>query len=659
MPKSKTKSTTRGLRHLIGTTILALFSFAAWAETHPLDPLTADEIKRAVAIISNTGRVGPETRASMITLNEPSKKEVLGWAPGQPANRAAFAVLKITGETYEAIVDLNGNAVISWTHIPDVQTAIQSEEWGQAQAAVKSNPAWREAMAARGYSSFDTIFCESLSAGYFGERSLEGRRVLKMPCYDVRDAQTNIYARPIEGLIAVVDLHSMEVIDVIDEDRVPVGTESYEFDEGSIANLNAPLRPIRTEAPLGWNFTVIERMVKWQDWQFHLGFDQRFGPIVSLVTHGTDNAPRLILYQGFVSEVFVPYMDSSRSWSFRTYLDAGEFGLGRLASPLAPGADCPENAVFFDATLSDYLARAVVRERVICVFERDPGRPLWRHYEALTSALESRPATELVIRSIPSVAHYDYVIDWIFSLGGEIRVEIGATGIDAVKALQASEANENQNKRLGAKVTPRLQAVNHDHFFSVRLDIDIDQQTNRFVTEKFETIVLPEGNPRRSLWQVVPEPLKAEAALSAGDGTGLWRIENQDVTTRLGRHPAYQIQTDAPTALLTPDDWPQRRASFSSADLWVTKRRAGELFAAGPYPNQSPGEKGIAAYADGEDVSAGDLVVWATVGFRHVTRPEDWPVMTALWRSIILRPYGFFDQNPALGVRRKFLDETD
>jgi len=37
-------------------------------------------------------------------------------------------------------------------------------------------------------------------------------------------------------------------------------------------------------------------------------------------------------------------------------------------------------------------------------------------------------------------------------------------------------------------------------------------------------------------------------------------------------------------------------------------------------------------------------------GIHHITRPEDWPVMPADIVSFWLKPFGFFDRNPALDV---------
>jgi primary-amine oxidase len=37
-------------------------------------------------------------------------------------------------------------------------------------------------------------------------------------------------------------------------------------------------------------------------------------------------------------------------------------------------------------------------------------------------------------------------------------------------------------------------------------------------------------------------------------------------------------------------------------------------------------------------------------GIHHITRPEDWPVMPVDKVSFWLKPFGFFDRNPALDV---------
>src|SRR3712207_8783107 len=47
-----------------------------------------------------------------------------------------------------------------------------------------------------------------------------------------------------------------------------------------------------------------------------------------------------------------------------------------------------------------------------------------------------------------------------------------------------------------------------------------------------------------------------------------------------------------------------------------------------------------------------DVVLWHTFGLTHFPRPEDWPVMPTDYTGFTLKPVGFFDRNPALGLPR-------
>ena len=67
--------------------------------------------------------------------------------------------------------------------------------------------------------------------------------------------------------------------------------------------------------------------------------------------------------------------------------------------------------------------------------------------------------------------------------------------------------------------------------------------------------------------------------------------------------------------------------------------------------NQAEGGDGLPAFAARErNLTDTELVVWFTFGTNHVVRPEDWPVMPAERAGFMLKPAGFFDQNPALDV---------
>lgn len=115
-----------------------------------------------------------------------------------------------------------------------------------------------------------------------------------------------------------------------------------------------------------------------------MSFDARAGPVISLASifDLQKQKFRKVLYQGFLSEVFVPYMDLNEEWYYRVFFDAGEYGYGLCAVPLEPLRDCPENAVFMDAYVADHNGTPVNMPNIFCIFERYAGDVMWRHTEA-------------------------------------------------------------------------------------------------------------------------------------------------------------------------------------------------------------------------------------------------------------------------------------
>ena len=63
------------------------------APVHPLDPLTADELRAVVRIVRTHPDVPAHALFPEIVLNEPPKAEVLAFKPGTPFRREAAVVV--------------------------------------------------------------------------------------------------------------------------------------------------------------------------------------------------------------------------------------------------------------------------------------------------------------------------------------------------------------------------------------------------------------------------------------------------------------------------------------------------------------------------------------------------------------------------------------
>ena len=634
----------------------AASAFAAWlggAQAHPMDPLTADEIIESANILLRGRAAQPGAIFQSVELREPSKQDVLSLRPGAPPpQRQATVFYRQNRKSYKTTVNLATGTFTPPALIPisDGQLGLTIQEVFDFSFAFQ-DPAFLGALARRGIRTaqqLQKVFVTPLTPGSFGLPE-EARRIVKAQMYYTDGAGINLYARPIEGMQAIMDLDTRQVVRVIDTGVVPIPTATHDFDEasvGALQGLRPPLKPIRITQPAGVNFRFDGNFIEWQKWRFHARFDRRTGPVISLLTYDR----RSVMYQGTLAEIFVPYQDAGPNWYYRTFMDAGEFGFGLLASPLTLGLDVPENAVLLDALVAAAIPDPTVPvvplplPRVLGVFERLTGNPAWRHFEQFSGGLyEGRAEVELVVRSIAQVGNYDYLVDWVFTQSGVVRTEIGLTGINAVKAVTAGD------NAPGTPVAPQLVAPYHSHHFNFRLDLDVDGPNNSFVLGKLEPRAA--AGPRRSVWTLEERTLRSEHE-GRLNGNTLWKVVNPSRRNALGHLTGYVLESHGSVEpLLDPADY--KRAGFIAHNLWVTAYDAEQRYAAGDTPNQHPGAPGLPQYVrDNRSLVNRDIVLWLTVGFHHVPVTEDWPVLSREKLSFELKPANFFDRNPALDLRR-------
>ena len=198
--------------------------------------------------------------------------------------------------------------------------------------------------------------------------------------------------------------------------------------------------------------------------------------------------------------------------------------------------------------------------------------------------------------------------------------------------------------------------VNHDHFFSFRLDFDVDGPNNSFMTQRMVLQHLTNDPMRKSIWVAQPSVAANEKDAIMDiqlDKPSMWMFMNPSVKGALNYPSAYEVMPGATAkSLLSPDDPPQKVGAFSEHQFWVTPYNENERYAAGTYPISSKGTDGLGAWTQANrPIANTDIVGWYTLGFHHITRAEDWPIMPTLWHSFYIRPVHFFQGgNPVLDL---------
>jgi primary-amine oxidase len=624
---------------------------------HPLESLNSQEYWTVHEVLQATGKIDADTFVMSVLLHEPAKEKVLAWKAGDSFTREADLILMRKGIVTEVRVDLAERKVEVWKEMKGVQAPIfESELFGMGDFA-KNDPGMQAGFAKRGIKDMTTVQCVALPFGYFALPEMEGHRILYGGCSDTRGVFLS-WGRPIEGLYFEMDAAEKKVLKVIDQEVIPVPQSAVNFEE-TPAIARPGTTPIFITQPQGPSTQFKNGEVGWQNWHFRVRLDARVGPVLNLVRLDDGTRQRSVMYEGSMSELYVPYMDPAESWATRVFIDAGEFFPGGVLRSMREGIDCPSNAEYMDGFSPNEQGIPVIRPRQACLFEMVSGDPVWRHFEQ--EQVWGRPGRTLVLRTAAVIGNYDYLLDWRFEQDGTIRVAVGATGIIETKGVKAKSAGEH-NRSAGVKgaddefghfVGENTVGVNHDHFFSYRLDLDVDGTKNTFMAHQLKQRQLPASTHRKSIW--VAESMVAKTERDAMmdihlEHPAMWMFVNPNVRGPLGYPTGYEIMPGVTAAsLLDPDDGPQRTGAFSNHQLWVTPYRPDELYASGVYPIQSKGEDGLAIWTKANrPIENTDIVAWYTLGFHHLPRAEDWPVMPVMWHEFAIRPFDFFPQNPGL-----------
>ncbi|MEQ1576283.1 MAG: primary-amine oxidase [Hyphomicrobium sp.] len=623
---------------------------------HPLDPLSATEFRAIRDALAKAHGVGPGWRFASVELKEPPKDIMLRWRPGQTVAREAIAVVwnRGNGKAYKARLTLGKNgigSVASFEHLPGQHPNMTLDEWHDCDELLRSDPGLATALARRGITNSDLVLVDVWAYGAaLVPAKYAGRRIGWGDVWYRGSERGNPYAHPVGGLHPIVDLNTMTVLDI--EDTPSPGGQPPVMGEYVPDLTGMPLREIKPLAitqPAGVSFRLTGNLLCWQNWELRLGFNFREGLVLHTVGYRDKGQLRSVAHRLSFAEMVVPYRDPSVDHYRRTAFDIGEWGLGFMTQSLELGCDCLGAITYADAVLHDTAGEPRVIKNAICIHEED-NAVLWKHVDHLHGA-EVRRMRRLVVSFHVTVANYEYLVYWRFYQDGNIECEVRATGIMVTTSFANGKPSPN-----GTVVDHNTYAPYHQHFIVARLDLDIDGAKNNTVyrTESFAPPIGP-GNPHGLALETRNTPLRTEHE-GIQDYNWLtqsgWKVVNDKVRNSSGTQSGYKlVPSGSFPAMIDPASPIMQRAAVIGHTLWVTPYADAERWPAGEFPNLGATDTGMTQWTAADRPIAGaDVVLWYVFGIHHITRPEDWPVMPADIVSFWLKPFGFFDRNPALDV---------
>ena len=634
----------------------------------PLDPLDASEVKTTLKVLKKNHLLGPTIMIPYLMLKEPKKSDVLAYKPGQHFQRDAEAVLydRKSGRTWEIIVDITTRQIADNLELKNVQPSVMLSEFDAVPPIVRADPRFKQGMERRGIKNLKDVAIDVWAYGSPDSAHSQSARLLRAVAY-LKGKGKNFYARPIEGWSAVVNMNTRTVERVIDSDVYPLPPEVSDLDAKALGKQRPRLKPLLITQPEGPEFKVTGHEVRWQNWSFRYAMHPREGLVLYLVSYNDHGHWRPIMYRASLGDMMVPYGHANEDWRWRAAFDEGEYGIGRYSGSLERGTDVPGNSRLFDALFVDDFGKPYVTRDALAIYERDGGA-LWKHFDMYNGGNFARRARELVISFTTTISNYDYAMSWVFHQDGTLSFEVGLTGIllakgSKIKAVDMSMADSDdptvqQDMRSSHLVAPYVVAPFHQHFFNMRLDMDVDGQDNDVAEMNISSIPAGKDNPNLNAFKQTMTQLKSEGDAQRDMDLKthrMWVVYNPDSRSSLGYPAAYMLVPRENAVPYLLDGSPLlKRGGFIKHAFWATQEDDEEMYAAGKYPNQRSGADGLPVWTrKNRSLDKQDVVVWYTFCVTHTPRPEDWPVMPFYKAGFDLMPMGFFNRNTSLDVPKK------
>ncbi|KAM0719386.1 hypothetical protein Q7P37_005291 [Cladosporium fusiforme] len=634
-------------------------------EHHPFDPLTSDEIAKAVAIVRESHQ---DLFFNAITLWEPPKAEMMRWVENpentpRPRRIADVVTIGRGSKVYDGLVDLDNKKILSWELTEGVQPLITMEDLQVVESVVRKDPEVIKQCGAIGIPPEDMhkVYCDPWTIGY-DERFGSKVRLQQALMYYRPHPDDSQYTYPLDFCpIYNADTQQVIHVDVPKVRRQLNKAPPLNYHADAIkkeTGFRTDIKPLNITQPEGVSFTVDGRTLKWQNWSVHIGFNYREGIVLSNITYNDKGTIRPTFWRISLAEMVVPYGNPEHPHQRKHAFDLGEYGGGYMTNSLALGCDCKGAIHYMDADFVNRAGEPTTIKNAICIHEEDAGI-LFKHMDFRDESTTVTRARKLLISHIFTAANYEYCVYWIFHQDGTIQLEIKLTGILNTYSLAPGE----QAAPWGTEVYPGVNAHNHQHLFCLRLDPNVDGPANTVFVADAVAAEAPVGSEENYYGNAFyAKKTKVETmgnGMSDYDGSlsRTWEMANTNKLNPYSKKPvSYKlVSREVPPLLPKENSLVWKRAGFARHAVHVTKYDDDQLHPAGRHVPQTSGEpsQGLPAWIAADPSASldnADVVLWHTFGLTHFPSPEDFPVMPAEPMTVLLRPRNFFTQNPCLDV---------
>ncbi|KAF4952638.1 hypothetical protein FSARC_12600 [Fusarium sarcochroum] len=635
---------------------------------HPLDPLSPEELLAAAALVRAASLDGV-VKFNSITLLEPPKGVYTAFRDSRsrrPERRAlAVVISRKTHQISEVTVNLVLHRVEAWRDLKDVMPILTLEDLDVIERIARKSPAVIEACKEIGITDMSKVFFDGWAIGYDQRWGFERRLQQALPYYREYPSD-NQYAHPLDfNVIADTEREEILAVDIrtVNGERTPFPRAQHNYLPEFISHgYRNDLKPINITQPEGVSFHMSGNEIEWAGLKMHIGFNYREGVVLSDVRIRDpkhQDQERMVFGRLSVVEMFVPYGCPKEPHHRKHAFDIGEYGSGYMANSLKLGCDCKGTIHYLDANMVTGDGKLMVIENAICIHEEDHGL-LYKHTDFRDGRVISARDRKLIISQVLTAANYEYAFYHTFTLDGTYKLEVKLTGLLNTYCLHPTESAEPY----GTKIASGIDAQNHQHIFSLRVDPEIDGPCNSVIQSDAVQSDAPAGseaNPHGNGFFAKKTVFRTSlegAASYCHETSRTWDIVNPNrINEATDKFVGYKIiNTSCPELLAKDNSIIAKRGAFTKKALWVLPYADDQRFPAGSYVCQSTGD----AHPENETITEWvgrngaientDIVCYIQFGLTHFPRAEDFPIMPAEPVSVILRASNFFERNPALWV---------